>query len=117
MSDPSMFSPQAIHLIGEHLKMRTLEEARDRPEGPMCGWNIRCNVCGSYGAQCLEHGTRPGWGCLCLCEIHKAEWDAEMSRHAEVMYHLRKVNFEQDVGHASAPSKSKPRLNKNKGVK
>jgi hypothetical protein len=85
--------------------MRTLEEARDRPEGAMCGWNVRCNLCGSYGASWLDPWSRPGWGCLCLCEVHKAEWEAEMSRHSIEISRLRTINFEQDVRYASAPSR------------
>ena len=59
------------------------------------GWNLRCNVCGSYGAEWI-HGERPGWGALALCPKHKAELIAEKNRHAKEMNRLRSINFEQD---------------------
>lgn len=59
------------------------------------GWNIRCNLCGSYPAEWVR-GERPGWGSLALCPQHKAELIAEKDRHANEMKRLRTINFEQD---------------------
>lgn len=61
----------------------------------VCGWNLRCNLCGSYGAEWVR-GERPNWGSLALCSIHKAELIAEKNRHADEMNRLRIINFEQD---------------------
>lgn len=61
------------------------------------GWNIRCNLCGSYGAEWVR-GERPGWGSLALCPKCKAELIAEKDRHAKEMSRLRTINFEQGIG-------------------
>ena len=57
--------------------------------------NLRCNLCGSYGAEWLL-GERPHWGALALCPKHKAELIAEKDRHEKEMKKLRTINFEQD---------------------
>ena len=58
------------------------------------GWNIRCNLCGTFGAEWIAD-ARPGWGSLCLCPQHKEELIAESRRHEDEMRRLRKINFEQ----------------------
>lgn len=60
------------------------------------GWNLRCNLCGSYGARWLT-GERPGWGSLALCEHHAHELHVEKQRHDKEMRRLRTINFEQDI--------------------
>lgn len=72
--------------------MLSREQARD---AGLLGWNIRCNRCGSYGADWLP-GERPGYGSLALCPTHAAELRAEHARHREALSLLRRVNFEQD---------------------
>lgn len=71
----------------------TREQAR---EFRLPGWNLRCNLCGSYGGQWVTNG-RPGWGDLALCESHRLEYYLEEERHRNEMSRLRKINFEQDI--------------------
>ncbi len=75
--------------------MLTREQARE-----LCvrGWNIRCNLCGSYGANWIHRTpcARPGWGSLSLCPEHEAEYIAEETRHAAEMRRLRTINYEQE---------------------
>lgn len=71
----------------------TEDEARERN---VSGWNIRCNLCGSYGAIWVP-GQRSGWGSLCLCPTHRGELEAELHRHDAEMARLRTINFEQRV--------------------
>ena len=66
-------------------------EAREKY---VLGWNIRCNLCGTYGAEWIR-GERPGWGALALCPAHKAELLRERYRHGKEMKRLRTINFEQ----------------------
>lgn len=73
--------------------MRTKEEARKLH---LPGWNIRCNLCGDYGADWIPN-ERPGWGSLCLCDRHKQELNDERRRHNAEMRRLRTINFEQDI--------------------
>lgn len=70
----------------------TLEQANE-----LClpGWNLRCNRCGSYGADWMPN-ERPGWGCLALCPPHKRELVDEHVRHKLALEVLRRVDFEQD---------------------
>lgn len=70
----------------------TREEARR-----LClsGWNIRCNRCGSYGAEWVRD-MRPGWGSLALCPRHADELRDELDRHSTAMQALAQINFEQD---------------------
>lgn len=72
--------------------MVTREEARDRG---LLGWNIRCNRCGSYGADWLP-GERPGYGALALCPEHAAELRTEHQRHKQALAVLRRIAYEQD---------------------
>lgn len=51
----------------------------------VCGWNRRCNLCGSYYGAEWVRGERPNWGSLALCSIHKAELIAKKNRHANEM--------------------------------
>jgi hypothetical protein len=69
----------------------TMEQSRERG-GP--GWNLRCNRCGTYGAEWVPN-ERPGWGSLALCPAHCAELEAEHERHRLALLELRAVNFEQ----------------------
>lgn len=68
-----------------------INEAR---EDARHGWNLRCNVCGNFGANWLPE-LRPGWGCLAACPEHQAAIEVEQKRHAEAMKKLTAVNFEQ----------------------
>lgn len=71
----------------------TKEQAREKC---LVGWNIRCNFCGSYGAEWVSN-QRPGWGDLAMCPAHKKEIEDELHRHAVAMERLRNINFEQDI--------------------
>lgn len=56
--------------------MITKEEAKARH---LQGWNLRCNVCGSYGMQWYHetHIRRPSWGSIALCpECYRKAQDA-----------------------------------------
>ena len=68
------------------------DEARKRT---LPGWNIRCNLWGSYGASWLP-GTRPGWGALALCPEHAEAYLAEIARHKTAIASLSQINFEQE---------------------
>jgi hypothetical protein len=70
------------------------EQAREQA---LPGWNIRCNLCGSYGASWLMK-ARPGWGALALCPTHREEYLAELARHDKAIATLSVINFEQDRG-------------------
>lgn len=72
-------------------RAHTLEEARQRT---LSGWNIRCNVCSSYGAR-WRPGDRPGWGDLAVCPPCDEALNAEHERHSLALRRLRAVNFEQ----------------------
>jgi len=61
----------------------------------LSGWDLRCNRCGSYGAEWLPR-ERPGWGSLAACPTHAAEIREEHERHDSTMRELRKINFHQD---------------------
>ena len=69
----------------------TLDEARSVP---VPGWNLRCNRCGSYGAEWLV-GERPGYGSLALCPVHARELRDLKARHASELAEARRVLFEQ----------------------
>jgi hypothetical protein len=69
----------------------TVEEALDFG---LHGWNLRCNRCGSYGAEWMSD-QRPGWGALAVCPPHRDELRAELRRHHEALQGLREVNFHQ----------------------
>jgi hypothetical protein len=71
----------------------TKENARKRK---IPGWNIRCNYCGSYGAEWISN-ERLGWGSLALCPYHEEMFLAEQSRHKEFMKKIQTINFEQDI--------------------
>ncbi len=71
----------------------TCNEARRRC---LPGWNIRCNHCGSYGADWTRDGARPGWGELALCPRHMGEYAAMKERHREELECFRRVRFEQE---------------------
>ena len=73
--------------------MRTREQAKKME---LSGYNIRCNLCGNYGADWISE-QRPNWGCLALCEVHKNELQNEIKRHNNEMSRLRTINFEQDI--------------------
>lgn len=60
----------------------------------LTGWNLRCNRCGSYGAEWMQD-QRPGWGALAACPPHRDEVRAELQRHREALARLREVNFHQ----------------------
>lgn len=74
----------------------TLEQALTSPVA--LGWNLRCNLCGSHGAEWFV-GQRPGWGSLALCPEHAAELKKELERHDAEMRRLRTINFEQLYPH------------------
>jgi hypothetical protein len=73
--------------------MISREEAKSKI---LMGWNIRCNLCGDYGADWVPN-ARPGWGSLALCPTHKKEYDAEIRRHGDELLRIGKINFEQDI--------------------
>jgi hypothetical protein len=73
-------------------KPLTMEQALQRG---MLGWSVRCNRCGSYGAEWLPN-ERPGWGSLALCPEHTRELRDETARHYRALQTLRAVNFEQE---------------------
>lgn len=68
-----------------------LDEARARG---LPGWNIRCNVCGSFGADWIPD-LRPGWGALAACPSCAALIEREQKRHRDAMAQLAAVRFEQ----------------------
>lgn len=82
----------AVFRALDGMRPLTVEEALDFG---LLGWNIRCNRCGSYGAQWLP-GQRPGWGALALCPPHRDELHAEVRRHEGALRALRAVAFEQE---------------------
>lgn len=59
------------------------------------GWNIRCNVCGCYGAAWLPN-ARPGWGALALCPEHKADLMSLAVRHWTETRPYFRIAYEQD---------------------
>lgn len=63
------------------------------------GCNLRCNVCGTYGATWMP-GERPGWryGNLAACPTDKVAFEAEYRRRATALAELREVRFEQPPG-------------------
>jgi|1185.fasta_scaffold873829_2 hypothetical protein len=81
----------------ERYHYSTPEDARDLPSAPMPGWNLRCNRCGTFGADWVPN-ERPGWGSLALCSADAAELAAEHRRHWRALADLRSVNYEQPVG-------------------
>lgn len=70
--------------------MISKEEAKERC---LLGWNIRCNVCGNYGAKWI-YGARPGWGALALCPEHEKEYNEMVYRHKEEIKNFTDVKFE-----------------------
>lgn len=69
----------------------TAEAAR---EAHAHGWNLRCNLCGTFGAGWVP-GQRPGWGALAMCPTHRQDLDDELRRHEYAIGELRRINFEQ----------------------
>lgn len=61
------------------------------------GHNLRCNVCGTYGATWTAGMERPGWGCLAVCPTDKTALEAEHRRHVSALSDLRRVRFEQPI--------------------
>jgi hypothetical protein len=74
----------------------TAKLMRVAADAGISGWNIRCNLCGAFGASWIIN-ARPGWGSLALCPSHKEAYEAEMSRHRGVISTLSQINFEQPV--------------------
>lgn len=72
--------------------MITKGEAKKRS---IQGWNIRCNLCGNYGASWI-YGARPGWGALALCPEHEKEYKEMIERHKKEIRKFTNANFEQD---------------------
>lgn len=64
----------------------------------LLGWNLRCNRCGTFGAQWVP-GERPGWyfGNLALCPPHRQELADVRERHERELAEVRQVNFEQPI--------------------
>lgn len=77
----------------------TADQARD---AGVCGWNLRCNLCGTYGATWIPN-QRPGWGDLALCPTHENDLTAELRRHKDAMTELRHINYEQDLATRPGP--------------
>ena len=77
---------------------RSKEKAK---ELGIMGWNIRCNLCGDFGARWIHriHGepARRGFGALALCPLHAHDLAAERERHAGRLIELTRVNFEQET--------------------
>ena len=73
------------------------DEARARG---LPGWNIRCNPCGSYGAEWVSRidgaAARPGWGCLALCPPCAEALRVGTARHEAAVREMRTVRFEQE---------------------
>ena len=70
--------------------------AKDAKQAGISGWNLRCNRCGTYGANWrFGLGERKGWGELALCREHGAELSAEYDRHRLELERLCAVQFEQ----------------------
>lgn len=63
------------------------------------GHNIRCNCCGSYGAQWVSkingEVARPGWGALALCPYHARQVEQIVNEYNDKLAAIRKINFEQ----------------------
>ncbi len=72
---------------------RSKEEARALG---LTGWNIRCNVCGDYGAAWWHRVTRIGFGSYALCELDRVRAEQELDRHYTALEEVLKVNYEQD---------------------
>jgi len=68
--------------------------ADDAKAVPVSGWNLRCNRCGSFGANWIPN-EQPGWRALALCPDDASELTEEHQRHIEALLALRAVNFEQ----------------------
>jgi hypothetical protein len=77
--------------------MLTKEEAKAKR---MPGWNIRCNQCGSYGAEWVHtiatNTARPGFGALALCPDHVKQLRKIVKDFQNEIKEFRKINFEQD---------------------
>lgn len=74
----------------------TIEQARERH---VMGWNIACQVCGSFGASWaaphpLESAQRGNH--LRLCPTHRAEWDGLHRRFSDERRALTRVRFTED---------------------
>ncbi|MFH1226798.1 MAG: hypothetical protein V1701_02705 [Planctomycetota bacterium] len=63
------------------------------------GWNIKCNLCGDYGANWITRtpSAKPRFGCLALCHKHEKEYLDEEDRHRKEIARLSVINFEQDI--------------------
>lgn len=71
----------------------SLEQAKERC---LPGWNLRCNLCGSYGAGWVPKG-RPGWGSLALCPRHETEYRAVMLLSDSLLARFRQVKYRQPI--------------------
>ncbi len=78
---------------GEPIDRERARRLAGLPGHGITGWNIRCNKCGSYGAE-WRFGLLPGYGAF--CPTHTAQWNEEMRRHTAAKRDLMEVKFEQD---------------------
>ncbi len=78
--------------VPAHAFYATADEAK---ADQVQGWNLRCNLCGSYGAD-WHSNERPGWGDLALCPTHGKDLTDENRRHDTAIAELRRINYEQD---------------------
>jgi hypothetical protein len=90
--------------VAEHGYYMTEEDAR---AACVMGHNLRCNACGSWGADWTEQYERPGWGCLALCPEDMRALNDEHARHAAALQELRRVRFEQPIRTLTAPRRSR----------
>lgn len=89
-----MNNARFLQVQRETVEVEIAAKINEAREDVRQGWNLRCNVCGVFGASWLPE-LRPGWGCLAACPEHQAAIDAEQKRHAEAMKKLTTVSFEQ----------------------
>lgn len=79
-------------------KMISKEEAKKRS---LPGWNIRCNVCGNYGAKWVNVGKNSRACTRALCPQHEKEFNEMIYRYGEDMKKFIKVQFEQEYNFQS----------------
>lgn len=91
-SEPS--PPKAPHFP----EYETAEQALD---AGVRGWNLRCNICGNWGASWRGDHIRSAWGALALCKKHDYEFEVEVRRHREVMAVFELIAYEQDAARAN----------------
>lgn len=83
------------HDTGQSTDKKPQPSPQEAAEAHLTGWNLRCNVCGLYGATWVPK-MRPGWGALALCEPHAQQLRNLQRRHKDELDELTTVKYEQD---------------------